>query len=213
MNIYVRNQSWLVRNRTSHAAGLKRFFNYVYRCIIMRGFLLSILLFSLTAGYVSGQELRIEHKTKEDRLKTIRTDKPIMVKTFEGRKVKGMFMGIDQESIMIEESNIPLEDIMTISGFIVPGREGRTTGILLSIGAGVVLPVALYYILGGIAWVQPDGIFIGATILAFDLLLGYAGTSLLGIYPRRFSTYNWNIVPSVPADEVRPPILLPKNRT
>jgi hypothetical protein len=164
--------------------------------IIMKKILLHIPLLLLPAVLTFGQEIRLEHKIKEGQSRILRIDKPVMARTFDGRKVKGLFTDIDRENLRIGEQSIPLEEIMMISGFVIPDGKSRTTGLVLSVGAGVVLPVAVYYILGGIAWAQPNGIFIGATILAFDLLLAYAGASLMGIYPRRFSTLNWEITPA-----------------
>ena len=158
--------------------------------------LLILPLFSL-----HGQEIRIEHKFKEGKEKTIRVDKPVMVKTFEGNKFKGNVVRIDEDEIVIDKATIAFEDIMTISGFILPDQKNRTIGVGLTIGAGIVAPVGLYFFLGGLAWAQPNGIFIGATIIAFDLLLAYAGTSLMGIYPRRFSTLNWHISTAEPLPE------------
>jgi hypothetical protein len=81
----------------------------------------------------------------------------------------------------------------------------RAGGIGLSIGAGLVFPVAIYYFLGGIAWGFPNGIFVGATLLAFDLLLAYAGTTMMGVIPRRFSTLNWEIELSTQPAPIRLP--------
>ncbi len=85
------------------------------------------------------------------------------------------------------------DNIMMISGFAQSYSRDRAVGLGLTIGAGIVLPVAVYYILGGIAWGYSNGIFVGTTLLVFDLLLAYAGTTMMGIMPRRFSTLNWEI--------------------
>jgi hypothetical protein len=80
-----------------------------------------------------------------------------------------------------------------ISGFVNSNSKDKAVGLGLTAGAGIVFPVAVYYILGGIAWGFSNGIFVGATLLAFDLLLAYAGTTTMGVLPRRFSTFNWEI--------------------
>jgi hypothetical protein len=179
---------------------------------IFLGFL-SIVCVSHT---LEAQEIRLVHKEKEGKSRVIRVDKPVMVRTFEGLKFKGEFRSIDRENIVIGEATIPLEDIMTLAGNMIPSQKNRTVGLGMTIGAGLVLPVALYYILGGIAWAQPNGIFVGATLLAFDLLLAYAGTSLMGIYPRRFSTLNWQVEPinmkGTDPDELPLPLPLPLPR-
>jgi hypothetical protein len=97
------------------------------------------------------------------------------------------------------------DNIMMISGYAKSNSKDRAVGLGLSIGAGIIFPVAVYYFLGGIAWGFTNGIFVGATLLVFDMLLAYAGTTLMGVIPRRFSTLNWEInISTLPA-----PIPLP----
>ena len=153
----------------------------------------TILLLLLTMNGFS-QGIRLDHKLNPDKSKTIRMDKPVMVKTFDGTKIKGMATILGNEKLRLDGKEINLEDIMMISGYVERNSKEKAVGLGLTIGAGIVAPAALYYILGGIAWGIPNGIFIGATVLAFDLLLAYAGTNLMGIYPRRFSTMNWQVV-------------------
>ncbi len=141
-----------------------------------------------------GQGIRMEHKINPDKSRTIRTDKPVLVRTFDGVRAKGMVRISGDTALIVEEKVIDPDDIMMIAGFVIRSPREKAIGVGLTIGAGIVLVPALYYILGGIAWAMPNGIFVGATVLVFDLLLGYAGTNLLGIYPRRFSTMNWKVV-------------------
>ena len=192
------------------------YFKYVYNMKYLFGFMVFFFCIAGTSQTLEAQAIRVVHKEKEGKSKVIRVDKPVMVRTFEGARIKGDLRSIDMENIVIGEATIPLEDIMTIAGTIIPNQKNRTVGLGMTIGAGVILPVALYYFFGGIAWAQPNGIFVGATILAFDLLLAYAGTSLMGIYPRRFSTLNWQILPAA-EEEIEPedlplplPLPLPK---
>ena len=179
---------------------MKSFFMYVYIGMKLRFVIVNIILLFLvfTKGY--NQEIRLDHKLKSDKTKTIRLDKPVMVKTFEGEKIKGVASAQETGKLMIEGKEIALENVMTISGFVVRNSKEKAVGLGLSIGAGIIAIPALYYILGGIAWGIPNGIFVGATVLVFDMFLAYAGINLMGIYPRRFSTMNWNIVisPSLP---------------
>ena len=169
---------------------------YVYDQFSLMRFRIYIVFLLVPCLSAYSQEIRLEHKTKPENTKSIRLDKPVMVRTFDGRKVKGAVSAIDNNKIILEGKEIELEEIMTISGFLDPESKQKAVGIGLTIGAGVILPAALYYILGGIAWGMPNGIFVGATVLVFDLFLAYAGTSMMGIYPRRFSTMNWNVMPS-----------------
>lgn len=162
------------------------------------------------AGY--SQEIRLGHKLKPEKSSTIRLDKPIMVKTFDGVKVKGMLTILDNEKLILDGKDmIALDEIMMISGYVIRDSREKALGLGLTIGAGVVLPAALYYFLGGIAWGIPNGVFVGTTILVFDLLLAYAGTNLMGIYPRRFSTMNWEIAFSPAATGISIPLPLPSD--
>ena len=161
--------------------------------------------------YVNGfsQEIRLEHKLKPDKDKTVRLDKPVMVKTFEGEKIKGIATLPESGKLIIDGKEIALDNVMTISGFVVRNSKEKAVGLGLSIGAGVIAIPALYYILGGIAWGIPNGIFVGATVLVFDMFLAYAGINLMGIYPRRFSTMNWNILISPPGMSVPAGVPIP----
>jgi hypothetical protein len=159
-------------------------------------------------GY--GQEIRLEHKHKPDKSKSVRLDKPIMVKTFEGEKIKGLARISETGKLSIEGKEIVLEDVMTLAGFVQRNPREKAIGLGLTIGAGVIALPALYYILGGIAWGIPNGIFVGATVLVFDLLLAYAGINLMGIYPKRFSTMNWNIQVSADGNQIPVSIPLPQ---
>ncbi len=192
---------------------MKSFFVYVYRPMKTCLYSIYIVLLFLVCSSGYSQEIRLEHKTKPDKFKTVRLDKPLMVKTFEGEKIKGMASIPETGKLLLDGKEIELENVMTLSGFVIRNSKEKAVGLGLSIGAGVIAIPALYYILGGIAWGVPNGIFVGATILVFDLFLAYVGTSLMGIYPKKFSTMNWNIATS-PESEILPetipaPITLP----
>jgi hypothetical protein len=159
----------------------------------MTRYVIYITLMFLLGEFGYGQEIRLEHKTRMQKFKTFRLDKPVMIRTFDGNKLKGPVSISGENELIIDGTNIPLQDIMMISGNVVRDSRDKAIGVGVTIGAGVVFPVAAYYILGGIAWGMPAGIFVGFTILVFDLMLAYTGTNLMGIYPRRFSTLNWDI--------------------
>ncbi|KPL17230.1 MAG: hypothetical protein AMS26_01710 [Bacteroides sp. SM23_62] len=133
------------------------------------------------------------NKTDSTKTKTIRIDKRITIKTFDGEKFKGEWQVLDQEKILVQDREVLKDNIMMISGFVQSNSRDRAVGIGLTVGAGLAFPVAVYYILGGIAWGFSNGIFVGSTLLVFDLLLAYAGTTMMGVIPRRFSTLNWEI--------------------
>jgi len=158
----------------------------------MRQIILFLVLI-LFSQLIFSQQINLVKKLDTTKTKTIRLDKRITIKTFDGEKFKGDWQMIDEERILVQEKEVMKDNIMMISGFVQSNSKDRAVGIGLSVGAGLVFPVAVYYFLGGIAWGFTNGIFVGATLLVFDLLLAYAGTSMMGVIPRRFSTLNWEI--------------------
>jgi len=158
----------------------------------MRSILFSLVLI-LLSHLVFSQPIRMINKTDSTKTKTIRIDKRITIKTFDGEKFKGEWQVLDQEKILVQDREVLKDNIMMISGFVQSNSRDRAVGIGLTVGAGLAFPVAVYYILGGIAWGFSNGIFVGSTLLVFDLLLAYAGTTMMGVIPRRFSTLNWEI--------------------
>lgn len=154
-------------------------------------FFLIIMVFSHSAF---SQQINLAKKTDTTKTKTIRMDKRITIRTFAGEKFKGEWQVLDEDKILVQEQEVKKDNIMMISGFVHSNSKDRAVGIGLTVGAGIIFPVAIYYFLGGIAWGYPNGIFVGATLLVFDLILAYAGTTLMGVIPRRFSTLNWEIV-------------------
>ena len=153
-------------------------------------FPLLIILFSHS---VLSQQINLVKKLDSTKIKTIWLDKKVTIKTFEGEKFKGEWQVLDDDKILVQEHEVKKDNIMMISGFVKSNSKDRAVGIGLSVGAGLIFPVAVYYFLGGIAWGFTNGIFVGATLLVFDLLLAYAGTTMMGVIPRRFSTLNWEI--------------------
>jgi hypothetical protein len=159
---------------------------------LMRKIFLPLLILLLShAGF--GQQIHLVKKLDPSKIKEIRMDKRISMKTFDGDKFKGEWQILDEETILIQDKEVKKDNIMMISGYVQGNARDRGLGIGLTVGAGLVFPVAVYYFLGGIAWGFSNGIFVGATLLVFDLLLAYAGTTMMGIIPRRFSTLNWQI--------------------
>ena len=170
-------------------------------------FILTISM--LLVNYTLGQEIRLVNKNNPEKTKEIRLDKDITIRTFDGSKLKGPVTITDDYRFRLNEIIVSGDEIMMISGFVVRNRKEKTAGLGITIGAGLILPFSVYYILGGIAWAQPNGIFIGTTILFFDLLLAYVGTNLMGIFPRRFSTMNWEINIAATTNHSPAPLPLP----
>jgi hypothetical protein len=158
----------------------------------MRQILFSLLIILFSHSVLS-QQINLVKKLDSTKTKTIRLEKKVTIKTFEGEKFKGEWQVLDEDKILVQEHEVKKDNIMMISGFVKSNSKDRAVGIGLSIGAGLIFPVAVYYFLGGIAWGFTNGIFVGATLLVFDLLLAYAGTTMMGVIPRRFSTLNWEI--------------------
>jgi hypothetical protein len=158
----------------------------------MRQILFSLVIILGSHGAFS-QQIHLVNKLDGTKSKTIRTDKRITLKTFDGKKYKGEWQALDDEKILVQDREVKTNNIMMISGFVQGISKERALGVGLTVGAGLLFPVAVYYFLGGIAWGFSNGIFVGATLLVFDLLLAYAGTAMVGFIPRRFSTMNWDI--------------------
>ena len=158
----------------------------------MRQILFSLLIILFSHSVLS-QQINLVKKLDSTKTKTIRLEKKVTIKTFEGEKFKGEWQVLDDDKILVQEHEVKKDNIMMISGFVKSNSKDRAVGIGLSVGAGLIFPVAVYYFLGGIAWGFTNGIFVGATLLVFDLLLAYAGTTMMGVIPRRFSTLNWEI--------------------
>ena len=171
----------------------------------MRQILFSLVLI-LFSHSVFSQQINLIKKRDSTKTKTIRVDKRITIKTFDGEKFKGEWQVLDEDKILMQEQEVKLDNIMMISGFVKSTSKDRAVGIGLSVGAGLVFPVAVYYFLGGIAWGFTNGIFVGATLLVFDLLLAYAGTTMMGVIPRRFSTLNWEIELSAQPAPIQLPV-------
>jgi hypothetical protein len=171
----------------------------------MRQLLFSMLLM-LASFPAFNQQIDLVNKLDGTRIKSIRLDKRITVKTFEGEKFSGEWQVLDDNKFLVQGREVAKDDVMMISGFVKPHSSERALGLGLTVGAGMVFPVAVYFILGGIAWGFPNGIFVGATVLVFDLFLAYAGTTMMGIMPRRFSTFNWAIELSTAPEPVRLPV-------
>ena len=167
-------------------SGLKMFRRELYTVLL--------LLFCL-AGYPQ-TGIRLDHRSKPGKSSLLRPEKTVTVRTFGGLKLSGPAFFQPDGRLVVSGKELNPDDVMMISGFVKRNPREKAGGLGLTIGAGAVFPVALFYILGGIAWAMPDGIFVGLTVLAFDLFLAYTGINLMGIYPRRFSTLNWKIVPS-----------------
>ena len=155
--------------------------------------ILYILFLLISCHTAAGQQINMIKKLDGTKTKQIRIAKRINIKTFDGEKYKGEWQVLDEGRILVENKEVMKDNIMMISGFVKSNSKDRAVGIGLTVGAGLVFPVAVYYFLGGIAWGFPNGIFVGATLLVFDLLLAYAGTNMMGVIPRRFSTLNWEI--------------------
>jgi hypothetical protein len=171
----------------------------------MRQILFLLILITLSHSVFS-QQINLIKKRDSTKTKTIRIDKKITIKTFDGEKFKGEWQVLNDERIRVQEREVMKDNIMMISGFVQSNSKDRAVGIGLTVGAGLVFPVAVYYFLGGIAWGFSNGIFVGATVLVFDLLLAYAGTTMMGVIPRRFSTLNWEIELSTQPVPIRLPV-------
>ena len=125
--------------------------------------------------------------------KMIRPDKPVSVRMIDGRKLEGAFYLEDEHTMVIGPERIRMDSIASLTGYIIRNSKEKAAGITLSFLSvlGTIYP--LYEIVGGFGLGDGKAIFVGATMLFFDLIVAYAGTNLTGILPRRFSMVNWMI--------------------
>ncbi|KPK82514.1 MAG: hypothetical protein AMS27_14495 [Bacteroides sp. SM23_62_1] len=138
-------------------------------------------------------QIVLVNRLYETNTKMIRPDKPVSVRMIDGRKLEGAFYLEDERTMVIGPEKIRMDSIIALTGYIIRNSTEKAAGITLSFLSvlGTIYP--LYEIIGGFGLGDGKAIFVGATILFFDLILAYAGTNLAGIIPRRFSMVNWMI--------------------
>lgn len=133
------------------------------------------------------------NRMDQTRTKTLRTDKPLTIRMINGYKLKGICYVEDPTTIICGTERISIDSIYAINGFVARNSKEKTLGIglgILSVGAAIY---PLYLIIGGIGLGEGTALFVGLTLLTFDLFIMYAAASLTGIYPRRFNIINYGI--------------------
>ncbi len=145
-----------------------------------------------TPDFAFGQ-IMLVNRLNKTKTKVIRSDKPVTIRMIDGRKIKGDFYLEDENTMIVGSEKIILDSIYSLSGFVIRNSKEKAMGAGLTIlsGAGIIYP--LYLIIGGFGLGEAKALFAGITLLFFDTILAYAGTSLAGIYPRRFNMVNWGI--------------------
>jgi hypothetical protein len=169
---------------------------YIYRILF---FLCIILIhpFCLMAqknDFYANGKIAMVNRMDESRTRALRTDKPLTIRTMDGKKIKGICYVESNSAIYCEKKRISLDSIYSISGLVTRNSKEKAAGVglgILSIG-GAVYP--LYLIIGGLGLGDGNALFVGITLLSFDLILMYAAATLTGIYPRRFNLMNWGIL-------------------
>jgi hypothetical protein len=138
-------------------------------------------------------QIVLVNRLYETNIKMIRPDKPITVRMADGRKIDGAFYLEDEWIMVIGHERIRMDSIYSLSGFIIRNNKEKAAGAGLSILSilGTIYP--LYQIIGGFGLGDGKAVFVGVTLLFFDMILAYAGTNLAGILPRRFNMMNWMI--------------------
>lgn len=167
-----------------------------------------IACFVLVPVFCSGQSISLSNKMNPDRQKELRADKPISLRLTSGQKIKGN-LEIMEDAILLNGKAISMDEILSISGYVQRSKKEKAAGLGLTIASVVILPFPLIYIFEGFGLGSGNAIFIGATVLFFDFLLAYAGTNLMGVYPRNFSLLNWELTISAHKLTDNPPLLLP----
>jgi hypothetical protein len=109
--------------------------------------ILIFLVLILSSHSIFSQQINLVKKLDNSKTKAIRMDKRITIKTFDGEKFKGEWQVLDEDKILVQEREVEKDNIMMISGFIQSNSKDRAVGIGLTVGAGLVFPVAVYYFL------------------------------------------------------------------
>ena len=155
--------------------------------------LIEVMVIAQSDTIQSFGQLAFVNRMDTTKVKFIRNDKPIKIKMLDGRKLDGRWYLSDEETMMIGNQAIPMKDIYSIAGYVERDSKDKTLGAGLIILSAVAAVYPAYLIFSGFALGLPQAVFVGATVIFFDLFLAYAGASLMGIYPRRFNRMNWDI--------------------
>ena len=163
---------------------------------LLNTFILLNIAFNLTAQQIPHStygQIVLVNRLYETNIKMIRSDKPITVRMIDGQKIKGIFYLEDGRTMVIGSEKIRMDSIYALSGFVIRNSKEKAggTGLIILSGLGTIYP--LYLIIGGFSLGEGKALFVGATLLFFDLILAYAGANLAGIYPRKFNMMNWEI--------------------
>lgn len=172
---------------------------YNYNISFLKLFL--FLLLSIHPYFIQAQKgysdangnIIMVNRMNETRTKTLRTDKPLTIRMINGYKWKGICYVEDNTTIICGTERIPLDSIYAINGFVARNSKEKTLGVglgILSVGAAIY---PMYLIIEGFGLGEGTALFVGLTLLSFDLFIMYAAASLVGIYPRRFNIMNWGI--------------------
>lgn len=159
-------------------------------------FILLIAAFQIVAQQIPHSnygQIILVNRLYETNTKMIRSDKPITVRMIDGRKIEGPFFIEDERIMVIGPERIRMDSIYSLTGYIVRNSKEKAVGAGLSVLSilGTIYP--LYQIIGGFGLGEGKALFVGITLLFFDMILAYAGTNLAGLIPRRFSMVNWMI--------------------
>jgi len=138
-------------------------------------------------------QIVLVNRLYETNTRMIRSDKPVTVRMIDGRKIEGPFYLEDEWTMVIGSERIRMDSIFSLTGFVIRNSKEKAVGTGLSILSGLGTIYPLYQIVGGFALGDGKALFVGATLLFFDMILAYAGINLAGIQPRRFNMVNWLI--------------------
>jgi len=165
--------------------------------------IIPILLLNLIRPYVllKAQEespntygqILMMNRMDESRIKTLRLDKSLTIKMLDGRKMEGICSVKDEITLICGSENIRIDSIFFINGFVVRKSKEKAYGVGLALLSAAAAIYPFYLVIGGLGLGEGKALFVGVTLLFFDLILVYAAASLTGIYPRRFNTMNWAI--------------------
>jgi hypothetical protein len=168
---------------------------YSYKIFIVFLFLFIHPVFLIAQKEYSNSNGKIimVNRMDETRTKTLRLDKSVTIRTIHGQKVEGICFVEDNNTIICGTERISLDSIYSINGIVARNSKEKAYGVCLAFLSAGAAAYPLYLIIGGLGLGDGNALFVGMTLLTFDLFIVYAAASLMGIYPRRFNMMNWAV--------------------
>ena len=150
----------------------------------------------------SNGKIIMVNRMDETRTKKLRLDKLLTIRLLNGQKVEGICYVEDNATIICGTERIYIDSIYAINGVVTRNSKEKASGAGLAVISVAAAIYPLYLIIGGIGLGEGNALFVGLTLLSFDLFIAYAAANMMGIYPRRFNIMNWGIRMESPGQEL-----------